>query len=313
MILIAGATGFVGRALVRQLADQGRDVRCLLRPSQREQQLAPGIPFSTVSASMSDLPALRTAMQDVTAIVHLTGEEDLDHGGTLQKHVEHTANIITAAQEAGVRRFIYLSRLGADRASAYSLFRARGEAEAAVRESGLDYTTLQASVTYGLEDVFTNVLAMLAKAIPFVLPIPDASLSRFQPLWIGDLVRCITATLDRDDLIGQTIPLGGPEHFTLEQMMAQTLAAVGVRRRLVRVRMPLVRGAVNLLDALLPRNPIPYWWLDILAMGSATELGAISRHFGFEPGRFAQHLDYLHGKRPWRRDLMRLVFRGDYR
>jgi len=313
MILIAGATGFVGRAAVCKLAAERRDVRCLLRPSQREQRLATGIPFSTVSASMSDLPALRTAMQDVTAIVHLTGEEDLDHGGTLQSHIEDTANLITVAHEAGVRRFIYLSRLGADRASAYSLFRARGEAEAAVRESELDYTTIQTSVTYGPEDAFTNVLAMLTKVIPFVLPIPDASLSRFQPLWIGDLVTCIMATLDRDDLIGQTIPLGGPEHFTCEQMVAQVLAAVGVRRRLVRVRMPLVQGAINLLDALLLRNPVPDWWLDILTIGSATELGAVSRHFGFEPGRFAQHLDYLRGKRPWRRDLVRFVFRGDYR
>ncbi len=313
MILIAGATGFVGRAVVRQLVAERCEVRCLLRPSQREQRLAPGTPCSIVSASMGDLPALRTAMQDVTAIVHLTGEEDLDHGGTLQSHVEDTANLITAAQEAGVHRFIYLSHLEADRASAYSLFRTMGEAEAAVRESGLDYTILQASVTYGPEDVFSNVLAMLAKAIPFVLPIPDTSLSRFQPLWIGDLVTCIIATLDREDIIGRTIPLGGPEHFTFEQMVAQVLAAAGVRRRLVHVRMPLVLGAIDLFDALLPRNPIPHWWLDVLAMGSATELGTIPRHFGFEPGRFAQHLDYLHGKRPWRRDLMRFVFRGDYR
>ncbi|MDY6877172.1 MAG: NAD(P)H-binding protein [Chloroflexota bacterium] len=310
MILIAGATGFVGRAVVRQLATKHREVRCLLRPSQREQQLAPGILFSTVSASMSDLPALRTAMQDVTAIIHLTGEEDLDHGKTLQSHVENTANLITAAQEVGVHRFIYLSHLGADRASAYPFFRAQGEAEAIVRDSGLDYTILQPSTTYGPEDAFTNVLAMLTKTLPFLLPIPDVGLSRFQPLWIGDLVRCIMATLDQDDMRGQTIPLGGPEHFTLEQMIAQVLTAAGMRRRLVHVRMPLVRGMVNLCEALLPRNPVPYGWLDVLAVGSATELGTVSRHFGFEPGRFAQHLDYLHGKRPWRRDLVRFVLGG---
>ncbi|MBL7064125.1 MAG: NAD(P)H-binding protein [Anaerolineae bacterium] len=308
MILIAGATGFVGRALVRRLAAERREVRCLLRPSRREQQLAPGIPFSTVSASMSDLPALRTAMQDVTAVVHLTAAEDLYHGKTLSSHVKDTVNLIAAIKETDVRRFIYLSRLGADRASAYSLFRTKGEAEAAVRESGLDHTIFRTAVTYGSEDVFTNMLVMLAKMTSFVLPIPDTSLARFQPLWIGDLVACIAAVLDRNDLIGQTILLGGPEHFTLDQMMAQVLAAAGMRRRLVRVRMPLVQGAIGLFDALLPRNPVPYWWVDILSKGSATELGAVSRCFGFEPGRFAQHLDYLRGKRPWRRDLVRLVF-----
>lgn len=307
MILVTGATSFVGRVVVSQLAAEGRDVRCLLRPSKREQRLATGIPFSSVSASMSDLPALRTAMQGVTAVVHLTGEEDLDYGETLRSHVEDTANLIEAAQEAGVRRLIYLSRLGADRVSAYPLFRARGEAEASLRESGLDTTILQSSVTYGSEDVFTNVLVMLAKVIPFMLPIPDAGLSRFQPLWGADLAQCIVAALDRDDLIGRTIPLGGPEHFTFEQMVAEILAAAGMRRRLVRVRMPLMQAVIVLFDALLPRNPVPFWWLNLVTVGSATELGAVTRAFGFEPARFAQRLGYLRRKRPWRRDLLRFV------
>ena len=93
MILITGATGFVGRAVVRRLTSEQNEVSCLLRPSRREQQLATGVPFCIVSAGMSDLPALRTAMQDVTAIVHMTGEEDLDREGTLRSHVEDTANL----------------------------------------------------------------------------------------------------------------------------------------------------------------------------------------------------------------------------
>ncbi len=307
MILITGTTSFVGRALVRRLAAERGEVRCLLRPSRREQQLPTDVPFSTVSASMSDLPALRTAMQDVTVIVHLAGEEDLDHGGTLHSHVEDTTNLITAAQEAGVRRFIYLSRLGADRASAYPLFRARGETEAAVRESGLDTTIFQTSTIYGPEDIFGNMLVMLTKVIPFILPLPDTGLSRFQPLWVEDLTTCILATLDRDDLVGRTIPLGGPEHFTLEQMVTEILTAAGMHRRLVRVRMPLMQWAIALSDALLPRNPMPFWWLDLLTVGSATDLMTIPCHFGFEPCRFSQCLDYLHHKRPWRRDLVRFV------
>jgi len=307
MNLITGATSFVGRAVVRRLAVEGREVRCLLRPSRREQQLPTRVPFSTVSASMSDLPALRTAMQGVTAVVHLTGEEDLDHKGTLHSHVEDTANLITAAQEAGVSRFIYLSRLVADRASAYPLFQVRGEVEAAMHESGLDYTIFRASVIYGSEDTSTNMLVMLAKMIPFVLPIPETGLSRFQPLWVVDLATCILAALDRDDMIGQTIPLGGPEHFTFEQMVTEILAAAGMRRRLVHVRMPLMQGALTLLDALLPRNPAPFWSLDLLTAGSTTDLVTIPRHFGFEPHRLAQCLDYLRRKRPWRRDLTRFV------
>ena len=307
MILITNATTFVGRALMSRLIVNQRQVRCLLRASRREQQLPTGLLFSTVSASMDDLPALRSAMQDVTAVIHLAGEFDLEQGGPLHTHVQDTANLIEATREVGVRRFIYVSRLGADRTSAYPLFRVSGEAEAVVRESELDYTILQAALTYGPEDAFTNVLAMLAKTIPYVLPIPDPGLSRFQPLWGVDLVQCIEATLGRDDLIGQTIHIGGPEHFTFEQLMMAVLAAAGARRRLVRVRFPLIQGAITLCDALLPRTPTPPWWLDLLAVGSATDLVTVQRHFGFEPHRLAERLDYLGRKRPWRRDLLRLV------
>jgi len=307
MILITDTTGFIGRAVVRRLAEEQADVRCLLRPSRHKQRLPPGIPFSTVSASMSDLPALRTTMQNVTAIFHLMGEDDPDQE-TIGAHAQDTANLIEAARETGVHRFIYLSRLEADRTSAYPLFRARGEAEAAVRESELDYTILQAAITYGPGDVFTNVLAMLAKVVPFVIPIPEAGMSRFQPMWVEDLVTCLVTTLERDDLIGQTIPLGGPEHFTLDQLVTRVLEAAGMHKRIVHVRTPWARMAIDLLDVLLPRNPIPHRWLDVLAMGSATDLGSIPRHFGFEPRRLAQSLDYLRGKRPWRRNLIRFVF-----
>jgi uncharacterized protein YbjT (DUF2867 family) len=307
MTLITGATGFVGRAVVRRLADEQREPTCLLRPSRGEQRLATGVSFRTVSASMSDLPALRTAMQDVTLVVHMTGEEDLDREGTLRSHVQDTANLVAAAQEAGVRRFIYLSRIGADRASAYPLLRAKGEAEAVVRESGLDVTVLQAPLVYGPEDFSTNMLVMLAKVMPFVLPIPDTGLSRFQPLWITDLTTCVLVALDRADLVGQTVPLGGPEHFTFDQMVAEILAAAGLRKRLVRVRMSSMHWPTALAEALVPRNPVPLWWLDLLTVGDATDLMTIPRHFGFEPHRFAPSLDYLRHKRPWRRDLLRFV------
>lgn len=307
MILITNATGFIGRAVVRQLAAEQYEVRCLLQPSRREQRLPKGIPLSTVAASLNDLPALRTALQDVTAILHLMSEEEPEQERALPDHAQHTANLIEAAQEVGVHRFIYLSRLGADRASAYPLFRVRGEAEAAVRESALDWTILQAAITYGSEDAFTNVLAMLVKAIPFVLPIPEGGLARFQPLWIADLVRCILMALNRDDLARQVIPLGGPEHFTLEQLVTQVLTALGVRRRLVRVRTPLAQFASTMGDLFLFRNPVPLWWFDVLAVGSATELGSVARHFGFEPSRFAECLNHLHGRHPWRRNLLRFV------
>jgi len=309
MILITDATSFIGRAIARRLAAEGRQVRCLLRPSRRELRLPAGIPFSTVSASMDDLPALRTSLQDVTAVVHLIGEDTFGSERKLDSHPQETANLMSAMRETDVRRLVYLSRMGAEPASAFPLFRTRGQVETIVRDSGLDFTILQPSVTFGPEDVFTNVIAMLAKVVPFALPIPDPGMSRFQPLWIDDLATCVSSALDRGDLVEETIPLGGPEHFTLEQIVTEVLAALGIRRRTLHVRMPLAQGASGAFDLLLPRNPLPQWLLEIITFGSAGDLSTIPRCFGFDPSRFTNCLDYLRGKRPWRRDFIRFVLR----
>jgi len=305
MILIAGATNFVGRAVARQLAAQDREIRCLVQPSRYQQQLPTDISFSTVSASLTDLPALRTAMQGISVILHLTREEDDPQVRELETHVKGTENLLEAARAAGITRLIYLSRLGATPASAYPLFRIKGEAEVKIDESGFDYTTLRTAVLYGEDDAFTTRLVMLAKMWPLLLPIPDVGMVRFQPLWVEDLARCIVAAIDREDLIGRMVTVGGPEHYTIEQMIRRVLEAAGMRRHLLHISMPLMRTGSDFLGSLFARNPAPTWWLDLAAAGSATELGTIPKHFGFEPGQFARCLSYLRRRRHWRRQFIR--------
>jgi NADH dehydrogenase len=312
MILVTGATNFVGRRVVGQLAARQREggagpVCCLVETSQFEQQLPTGVDFYIRSASLGDVQALREALQDVSTIIHLTREEERPREQPLVDHVTGTTNLLKAAQETDVRRFIYLSLLGATPASAYPLFRTRGESEIAIAESGLDYTTFRSAVIYGPDDAFTTRLVMVAKMCPLVLPIPDVGMARFQPLWVEDLARCIASTVDRDDLVNRMIPLGGPEHFTFEQTIRRILEAAGMHRHLLHVQMPLMQAAADALGALLARPPTPAWWLDLAAVGSATDLGTIPKHFGFEPCRFARCLNYLRRSRPWRQAFIRHV------
>jgi NADH dehydrogenase len=307
MILVTGATNFVGREVVRQLDAMGHEVCCLVQTSRFEQHLPTDVTFSIVSASLNDLSALRKAIRDVSVIVHLTREEERPEERTLIDHVEGTKNLLAAAKEVGVSRFVYLSRLGATPASAYPLFRIKGESEIAVAESGLDHTNLRAALIYGPEDIFTTRLVMLAKMSPVLLPIPDVGMARFQPIYVEDLARCIAETVERDDLVGRMIPLGGPEHFTLEQLIRRVLEGAGLRRYLLHISMPLMQTGADALEALFVRSPTPDWWLEVAAAGSATELGTVPKHFNFEACRFAQCLTYLRRKRPWRRTLIQHI------
>ncbi len=295
MILVTCAADYKGQAIIHQLVSEQHEARCILQPSQHEQKLPSGVPFSTVSARMDDVPSLRTAMQNVSAIIH-TLEESEDFGYRLEEHIVETENLIRAAQEANVSRFIYLSRLGANRASAYPIFSAPGEIEATVCASGLRYTILQPSLTFGPGDPFTSMLVMLAKFFPFILPIPESGQSRFQPLCVEDLAKCAVATLSRDDLLGQTILFGGPEHFTFEQLVAEVLAAAGLKRKLIQMRVPFIEWMGALANAMLPHNPTPLWWLDLISAGNTTDLLSIPRHFGFEPHRMSACLSHLQSR-----------------
>jgi NADH dehydrogenase len=256
---------------------------------------------------MSDLPALRTSLQGVTAVVHLMGDFRLDPDRSLVDHPEETANLLTAMQEAGVERLVYVSRFGADQASAYTVLRVYGETEATVRQAELRTTILQPTITYGPGDTFISTVAMVAKVMPFVFAVPDAGLSRFQPLWIEDLAMAVSIALDDERLAGKTTPLGGPEHFTLNQIVTDALGALEVRRALVRVPLPWMRVASRFLGFVLPRNPFPIWMLEILTAGSATDLGTIPRDFGFEPCRFTHGLEFLRQSHPWRREFLRFT------
>ncbi|MGD2143464.1 MAG: NAD(P)H-binding protein [Anaerolineae bacterium] len=305
MILVTGATNFVGRAVVRRLADEQLEIRCLIQSSRHQQHLPTGVTFSIFSASLADPSALRTAMLGVTAIVHLTREEERPEERTLEDHVQGTANLVKAALEADVKRFIYVSRIGATPASAYPLFRAKGQSEIEVAESRLDYTTFRSAILYGEGDAFTTRLVMFAKMFPLLLPIPDVGMVRFQPLWVEDLARCVVEAIDREDLVERMVRLGGPEHYTLEQMIRRVLEGAGARRHLMHIPMPLMGSGSALFESLSVHNPAPRWWLDVAAAGSATELGAVPKHFGFEPCQFAHCLNYLRRRRPWRRDFIR--------
>jgi NADH dehydrogenase len=307
MILITGATGFVGRALLRQLTKEGREVACLLRPSAQERRLPQGA-FHIASGTLQDLPALRAAMQGVDTIIHLVGARSEREGQTIEwLNHQGTANLVEAALDADVQRIIYLSHMHADRNSAYLLLRSKGAAEESIRSSGLTFTILRSSLIFGPDDSFTTILAMLIKAIPFLFPVTGDGKTRFQPLHVEDGARCLAGCLAADHLENVTLPIGGPQHLSYDEILSAVMAAMGVRRLRVHLRLPAMRTLIGLTEFLFPNPPVSHEQLDLFSVDNTTDLGNVPRNFDFEPRRFTDNLDYLR-RRGWRRAFLRHVY-----
>lgn len=309
MILVTGGTGFIGKALVRSLVRAGYSVRVLIRPSPRTPDLPRGVPVEVAVTSLHDLRGLKAAMVGVEAIYHLAGVERRGAYADLVKvDIQGTQNLARVAAEAGVKRLFFISHLGADRASAYPVLKAKAIAEEFIRRSGVDYTILRTALVYGYNDGFTTALAKLLASVPYVFFVPGNGRTLIQPLWVEDLATCLTWALEDDNTRNETYEVGGPEYFTFLQVVEMVMQACGIRRRLVHIRPPYLRAATILLESMFPGLPISVYWLDYLAANRTCALDTLPRVFQLMPARMAQHLDYLRGEN-WRRSMLRTLLR----
>jgi len=307
MVLITGATGFVGQALLRQLMEQKREVGCLLRPSSQVRRLPPG-EVRVATGTLQDRPALRAALQDADTIIHLVGAWRGQEGYTSDwLNHQGTVNLVQAALDADVKRIIYLSHIRANPNLAYPILRSKGAAEDVIRGSGLAYTILRSSLIFGPGDAFTTVLAMLIKAIPLVFPVVGDGKTRFQPIHVDDVARCLAGCLDAYHLENTVLPIGGPEHLSYDEVLSAVLEAMHTRRLRLHLRMPTMNTLVSLNERLFPNPPVNRAQLDLFRIDNTTDLGNVPRNFDFQPLRFTDNLGYLRRK-GWRRAFLRYAF-----
>jgi len=309
MILVTGGTGFIGQALIRHLVEAGHEVRTLIRPSPRSPNLPRGVPVEVAVSSLNDERGLRAAMVGVDTVYHLAGSEW--HGAyasLMEVDIRGTQSVVQAAADAGIQRLFYISHLGADRASAYPVFKAKAIAEEFIRRSTIDYTILRTAIIYGPRDRFTTGLAQLLDGVPFLFLLPGDGSTLLQPLWVEDLATCLTWALDDDGTRNQMYEIGGPEHLTFRQVVEILIQNLGVRRRLVSMRPPYLRAVTVFLENLLPSLPVSVYWLDYLATNRTCALDTIPRFFNLMPGRLSQRLAYL-SEQNWRRAMYRTVWR----
>lgn len=294
MILITGGTGFIGRTLVTDLVRLGYPVRLLLNPAKDYPKLPRGIPVEVAISSMTDTRNLRASMKDVDTIFHLVGTEWRGiHAEYDDVDIRAAQSFSEVAAQMRVGRFIYLSHLGAEKNSAYNMFRAKALAESAIRESGVPYTIVRTGPVYGEGDHFTTGLKAFIEKWPSPLLLPGGDATRIQPIWIEDLITCLMLIMDDPARAGQTVSIGGIETFTFAECLELVMKTCRKKKRTLSLNAGWLRSIYIGAEQYFPKLPSMYFWLDYLAEDRITAMDVLPREFGLMPTRMSTNIDYL--------------------
>jgi len=294
MILVTGGIGFIGGELVRQFNAMGLPYRYLLQPGDRDYILPKKTNFDVAVSSLSDERSLKAALKDVDLICHLSSVEQIaGHQDLQQVEVRDVEMLTKTASAVGVKRFIYLSHLGADRASAFDLMKAKGIAEHAIQESGVPYTIIRSSMVYGQGDVFSSYLLGLFKVFPFFVPIPGDGSVLLQPIWVRDLAACMAWSLNMPETTNTVLEIGGPEHLSFREVLALISSKIKSKKRFLELNPLRMKRLIQFIQNTRKGFPGSVFWLDYLAENRICALDSLPRVFGINPARFQQKIDYL--------------------
>jgi NADH dehydrogenase len=253
VILLTGATGTVGSALLRRLtARTGTPVRCLVREPKR---LGPErVRVQIALGELANPASFRNALRGVDTVIHLAASiRDQPRGSIEELNAMATLRLVRGAEKAGAKRFLYFSAMNASLQSPTRFFRAKALARHAVEASALETTVFSPSIVYTPGDHWLTILDRLSH-LP-VMPIAGDGAARFQPIWAEDIADCIMAALDRppgpSDDGHRAFDLAGPEVLSYDEIAELALRPTGRRRPLVHVPLPAVRAGLRGLERLV--------------------------------------------------------------
>ena len=242
LVTVFGGSGFIGSQAVRQLAKAGWRIRVAVRnPGKAYAMRLHGDvgQIDIVQANVRNEASLRRALDGAHAAVNLVAvARETGRQAFRALHVMGAQNIATAAKAAGVERLVQVSALGADAASESKYARTKAEGEAAARAACPDAVVLRPSVVFGQGDDFFNRFAAMAQISPF-LPLVGGGLTKFQPVYVGDVAKAIAKAVSDPACAGQTYELGGPAAFSFRQLMELLLSEIDKRRILLPLPFPV--------------------------------------------------------------------------
>jgi uncharacterized protein YbjT (DUF2867 family) len=206
--------------------------------------------------------------------------------------IEGTKTLAITAKEAGIDKIMFLSHLGADKASAFPVLKAKAIAESLITHSGVNSIIFRSAVVFGPNDHFTNLFARIIKISPLALLIPGNGSTLLQPLWVLDLVACMIMALEDPASINKTYLVGGSETISFLEILGLIMDKIKISRRTI----PIPPGYLRILSVWLEQSrrfPISAYWIDYLAADRICPLDSLPRNFNLIPTRFRQSLTYI--------------------
>ncbi|MGH7543706.1 MAG: complex I NDUFA9 subunit family protein, partial [Gemmatimonadota bacterium] len=289
MILVTGATGFIGAEILRRASRRGWRVRGLARRPERAEALGrlPNVELFRGDVSRPD--ELDEALQGVDSVIHLVGIIVETRAQSYEDaHVAGTGNVVAAARRAGVSRFLHMSALGVEAGrDASDYYRTKWRAEEIVREAGLDSTIFRPSLVFGRDDDFFNRYVRVIRWSP-VVPLPAGGRSRFQPVWIGDVAECFLQASRMRRTPEPVYDVAGPEVMTLKEIVGTLMEITGRRRPTVALPVAPLRLAAAVVEAALPAPPVTRDQLRMLSIDNVSDRAgqqALRRDFEIEHAR----------------------------
>jgi NADH dehydrogenase len=290
-VLVTGGTGVIGEGLLPALVGAGHTVRLLARGAEEDAKRWPA-EVEPFAADVTDVSSLRGAADDCGAVVHITGIVDESPPAlTFERiNIRGTRNVLAEAARAGLKRFIYVSSLGAERGKS-EYHRSKFRAEELVRASAFDWLILRPGNVYGPGDEVISTLLKLIRALPAV-PVIDAGNQPFQPVWHEDLGRAILRALETPTLRRETLELAGEEVTTTSDIIERLSAITG--RTVARLPVPSFLASLgvrlaestNLEKLLGVKLPLNEAKLKMLLEGNYVEhpsANALTARLGIEP------------------------------
>jgi uncharacterized protein YbjT (DUF2867 family) len=269
VILVTGATGFIGPRIVRALRDRDRPVRALVRrPGGDSGSALTAWGAELVQGDMTDAGSLHRAVEGCDTVVHLVairqgGEEQFD-----RVMEEGTRELVAAAGDAGVRRFVLMSALGTtdETKDLVPYYHAKWEQERTLRGSGLEHVIFRPSFVFARDGGILPTFRRLARIAP-VTPVIGSGQQRLQPIWIEDVAAYFADGVERPEAANRTFELGGPDAVTWNDLWKRLKRALGVRRPSMHVPFGVMRANALVTERLPGNIPLTRDLLTMLEHG----------------------------------------------